>query len=183
MYERHPFRPLRRLGLRAAERWVVKRQEADGGWGGIQPPWVYSLMALDLQGYPLDHPVMRAGLEGLDAFTVQESEQRWLEACQSPVWDTALALIALADAGLEPGDPALVRPAHWLLDRQVTDVAGDWAVRRPQLPSRRLGVRVRATSTTPTSTTRPMVVLALRRAGHPDSERGRVRQSGSPSSG
>ena len=55
---------------RAAERWVVQRQEADGSWGGIQPPWVYSLMALQLQGYPLDHPVMRAGLDGLDAFTV-----------------------------------------------------------------------------------------------------------------
>ena len=70
VYERHPIAPLRRMGLRAAERWVVRRQEADGSWGGIQPPWVYSLMALHLQGYPLDHPVMRAGLDGLDAFTV-----------------------------------------------------------------------------------------------------------------
>ncbi len=143
VYERHPFRPLRRLGLRAAERWVVKRQEADGSWGGIQPPWVYSLMALDLQGYPLDHPVMRAGLDGLDAFTVQESEQRWLEACQSPVWDTALALIALADAGLEPGDPALVRlgavaarpPGHRCRRRLGRAPAAT--------AKRRLGVRVR----------------------------------------
>ena len=59
-YERHPLRPLRRIALARAERWIVRRQEADGSWGGIQPPWVYSLIALHLHGYPLDHPVMRA---------------------------------------------------------------------------------------------------------------------------
>ena len=46
----------------------MRRQEADGSWGGIQPPWVYSLMALHLRGYPLEHPVMQAGLEGLERF-------------------------------------------------------------------------------------------------------------------
>ena len=44
--------------LREAERWIVARQEADGSWGGIQPPMVYSTIALVLQGYPLDHPVV-----------------------------------------------------------------------------------------------------------------------------
>ena len=48
----------------AAAEWIVARQEADGSWGGIQPPWVYSLLALHLLGYPLDHPVMAAGLDG-----------------------------------------------------------------------------------------------------------------------
>jgi squalene-hopene/tetraprenyl-beta-curcumene cyclase len=96
LYERHPIRALRRAALTAAERWVVKRQEADGGWGGIQPPWVYSLIALHLQGYPLEHPVIRAGLAGLDGFTVDDGDEVWLEACQSPVWDTALAILALA---------------------------------------------------------------------------------------
>ena len=86
---------------------------------------------------------MRAGLDGLDTFTVQEPEQRWLEACQSPVWDTALAtLIALADGGLEPDDPALVRAAEWLLERQVSDVGGDWALQASGPASRRVGVRV-----------------------------------------
>ena len=55
-----PFRPLREHALARAERWIVQRQEADGSWGGIQPPWVYSLIALHLRGYPLDHPVMQA---------------------------------------------------------------------------------------------------------------------------
>jgi squalene-hopene/tetraprenyl-beta-curcumene cyclase len=132
-YEHAPLRLLRQLALRAAESWVVARQEADGSWGGIQPPWVYSLMALKLQGYPLTHPVMEAGLAGLDNFAVDDGTTRWLEACQSPVWDTALAMIALSDAGAPGEDPALRTAADWLLAREITDVVGDWTIRRPGL--------------------------------------------------
>ena len=137
-YERRPLGPLHRLALGRAERWVVRRQEADGSWGGIQPPWVYSLMALHLCGYPLEHPVMRRGLEGLDRFMVEDRDDsrgvgappglsRRLEACQSPVWDTALAMVALADGGLPGDDPAMLRAAEWLLGEEVT-TTGDWAV-------------------------------------------------------
>jgi len=145
-YERRPLAPLRRLALSRAERWIVRRQEADGSWGGIQPPWVYSLMALHLSGYPLEHPVIRRGLEGLDRFMVEDPGEdgpsrppgapsgpsRRLEACQSPVWDTALALVALADAGLPEEHPALLGAAEWLLGEEVRE-RGDWAVKRPQL--------------------------------------------------
>jgi squalene-hopene/tetraprenyl-beta-curcumene cyclase len=132
VYERRPLRLLRRHALAAAERWVVQHQEADGSWGGIQPPWVYSLIALRLRGYPLDHPVMRAGLKGFDTFTVRLGGMSWLEACQSPVWDTALAILALAEDA-PADDQDLIRAADWLLARQITDVAGDWAVRREGL--------------------------------------------------
>ncbi|HVX19905.1 MAG TPA: squalene--hopene cyclase [Acidimicrobiales bacterium] len=132
VYERRPVRWLRRLALRQAERWIVERQEADGCWGGIQPPWVYSLMALNVQGYSLDHPVMRAGIEGLDGFTVEDEKGRRIEACQSPVWDTCLAVTALADAGVPADHPAVARAAEWLVGEEVT-VAGDWQVRRPDL--------------------------------------------------
>jgi squalene-hopene/tetraprenyl-beta-curcumene cyclase len=145
-YERRPIGPLHRLALGRVERWIVRRQEADGSWGGIQPPWVYSLMALHLGGYPLEHPVMRRGLEGLDRFMVEDEDDargvgagresrplsHRLEACQSPVWDTALAMIALADAGVVPDDQAMVRAAEWLLGEEVTQT-GDWAVGRPGL--------------------------------------------------
>ncbi len=57
-YQRRPLTPLRRAALRRAGKWILERQEADGGWGGIQPPWVYSLIALDLLGYPPDHPAL-----------------------------------------------------------------------------------------------------------------------------
>jgi len=142
-YERRPLPPLRRLALDRAERWIVRRQEADGSWGGIQPPWVYSLMALHLCGYPLEHPVMRRGLEGLEGFMYEDRDDsrgvgapagpsRRLEACQSPVWDTALAIIALRDAGVAAEHPALVRAARWLLGEEVRG-RGDWSIARPRL--------------------------------------------------
>jgi squalene-hopene/tetraprenyl-beta-curcumene cyclase len=135
-YDRRRLRGLRELALRRAAEWIVARQEADGCWGGIQPPWVYSIIALHLLGYPLDHPVPAAALAGLERYTIREQTEqgpvRRLEACQSPVWDTALAVVALADAGL-PGDhPAQIRAARWLADEEVR-TRGDWAVRRPEL--------------------------------------------------
>jgi len=143
-YERRPIvGPLRRLALGRAERWIVRRQEPDGSWGGIQPPWVYSLIALHLCGYSLEHPVMRRGLEGLNRFMIEDEDDaraigappgrsRRLEACQSPVWDTALAMIALTDAGVAPDDPAMLCAAGWLLGEEVAQ-SGDWAVARPGL--------------------------------------------------
>ncbi|MBZ4323427.1 squalene--hopene cyclase, partial [Streptomyces sp. SCA2-4] len=120
-YRRVAVRPLRRAALNAAARWIVERQENDGCWGGIQPPAVYSVIALHLLGYDLDHPVLRAGLKSLDRFAVWHEDAdgepvRMIEACQSPVWDTCLATIALADAGLAPDHPALVKAADWMLD-------------------------------------------------------------------
>ncbi len=131
-YQRRAVGPLRRLALRRAERWIVRRQEADGSWGGIQPPWVYSLIALSLQGYAIDHPVMRAGLEGLDSFVIGDERGRRLEACQSPVWDTALSVVALADAGLPADHPAMARAGSWLAGEEVR-TPGDWSIRRPHL--------------------------------------------------
>jgi squalene-hopene/tetraprenyl-beta-curcumene cyclase len=133
-YERLPAKPLRRTALHRAERWILERQEADGCWGGIQPPWVYSLIALALLGRPVDDPAIARGLAGFDRYTVREDGMRWIEACQSPVWDTCLALQALADAGLPPDHEALTRAAGWLLREEIAH-RGDWAVRRPELPA------------------------------------------------
>ncbi len=135
-YQRRPVRALRELSMRRAAEWIVARQEADGSWGGIQPPWVYSLLALHLLGYPLEHPVLREGLAGLDGFLINELTSdgpvRRMEACQSPVWDTVLSVQALRDAGLPADHPALRCAADYLLDEEVR-VTGDWSVRRPNL--------------------------------------------------
>ncbi|MGY1708753.1 squalene--hopene cyclase [Geodermatophilus sp. SYSU D00758] len=135
-YERHPARPLRRLAVRRALRWIADRQEADGSWGGIQPPWVYSLLALRLAGGAEYRDVYEKGVAGLAGFLVHEPTPdgvvRRLEACQSPVWDTALALVALRDAGVDAGDPAVAAAGGWLLAEEVR-VRGDWAVRRRSL--------------------------------------------------
>jgi squalene-hopene/tetraprenyl-beta-curcumene cyclase len=137
-YERLPVKPARETALRRAAEWVIARQEADGCWGGIQPPWVYSLMALHALGYPLDHPVLEKGLAGWERFTVREDSPegpvRWIEACQSPVWDTALAVVALGDAGLPADDPAMCRAADWVLGEEILH-RGDWSVVRPDVPA------------------------------------------------
>jgi squalene-hopene/tetraprenyl-beta-curcumene cyclase len=140
-YERYrarlgPAAALRTAAMRRCADWIIARQERDGCWGGIQPPWVYSLLALHLLGYELDHPVIQRGLAGLTRFTVLEDGPdgpvRRLEACQSPVWDTALALVALGDAGLPGRHPALQSAARWLLAEEIRG-PGDWQVRRPGL--------------------------------------------------
>ena len=136
-YQRLPITPGRRAAMRRGAEWIVARQEADGGWGGIQPPWVYSIMALHLMGYPLQHPVLKAAIDGLEGFLVHEETPngriRRLEACQSPVWDTCLAVIALIDSGVRPDDDAVRQAGRWLLAEEIT-VPGDWCVRRPDLP-------------------------------------------------
>jgi squalene-hopene/tetraprenyl-beta-curcumene cyclase len=171
-YHRRPLRYLRERALRKAVGWILDRQEADGGWGGIQPPWVYSLIALHLRGHSLDSPAMQAGLDGLDGFTVHaetdEGPARWLEACQSPVWDTALALGALLDAGVAADDPDVVRAADWLLDEQITgrDRRGDWQIRRPELVSGGWAFEF-ANDTYPDIDDTAEIVLALRRVRHP----------------
>ena len=100
-------RRLRRQRARPRARsGSCRRQEADGGWGGIQPPWVYSIMAL--AAARLSARPSRAcaqALDGLDGFAIREDGVRRLEACQSPVWDTVLAMVALRDAGVAPDDP------------------------------------------------------------------------------
>ena len=165
-YSRRPVASLRRRALRAAERWVVDRQEADGSWGGIQPPWVWSIVSLHALGYPLDHPVIVRALAGLDSFTMEDEAGRRIEACQSPVWDTGLAVLALLDAGLEPGHDAVERGAHWLAGREVR-VRGDWAVKRPKLAPGGFPFEF-ANDNYPDVDDTAVVVIALRRAGIDD---------------
>ena len=154
-YEHLPWQPGRSRARRRLVDWIVERQEADGSWGGIQPPWVYSLIALRVEGMDLDHPVMQRGLRGLDGFAIADESGWRLQACMSPVWDTAWAVRALA-AVEHPGEAAAgakARAMRWLLQEQIPGrtapqrelarrrwgrrsphfaaFGGDWRVRRP----------------------------------------------------
>jgi squalene-hopene/tetraprenyl-beta-curcumene cyclase len=162
-YERRPIRPLRRKALRTAEQWIRDRQESDGSWGGIQPPWVWSLVALRALGHPLEDPTLAKGLAGLDTFTTEDEKGRRLEACQSPVWDTALAIIALLDAGFSPSDEPIARAARWLEGREVR-VRGDWSVRNPTLAPGGFPFEF-ANDNYPDVDDTAEVVMALRRSG------------------
>ena len=128
-YRRLPFHPFRQRARKAAEQWILAHQEADGSWGGIQPPWVYSLMALSALGHPLDHPALRKGLEGMhDRWMLHHADGRVrVQACLSPVWDTGLSLLALLESGVEPSASMVERAARWLLREEIR-VPGDWCV-------------------------------------------------------
>jgi len=125
---RQPWKHLRQRAVARIERWVIAHQEEDGSWGGIQPPWVYSLLALHILGHGLDDPVIARGLRGFEGFAHETEDMFWTESCLSPVWDTALAAIALRDAGLPADHPALVRTGRWLLSQQIFS-GGDWQVK------------------------------------------------------
>ncbi len=155
----------RRAALRRCADWIIARQEADGCWGGIQPPWVYSIMGLHLLGFGLDHPVIAKAISGLDRFTIRDEKGRRLEACQSPVWDTVLVMTGLADAGLPPEHPALVSSANWVLDEEIRQ-KGDWQVRRPGTPAGGWAFEFDNDNYADTDDTAE-VILALRRAEIP----------------
>jgi squalene-hopene/tetraprenyl-beta-curcumene cyclase len=114
---RAPRRPnaLRRKAQVTAERWIRERQEADGSWGGIQPPWVWGIIALGALGSRLDDPTLRKAVEGWQGFMVEDGDRLRPEACQSPVWDTGLAVLALRACGVPADHPQLVRAGEYLL--------------------------------------------------------------------
>src|SRR5947209_1161819 len=169
-FDDHPVPALRRRAVAKALRWILDRQEADGSWGGIQPPWVYSLLALHLTGAPLDSPAVKRGLAGLDRFTIREETPdgvvRRLEACQSPIWDTGLSVTALLDAGVPADDDAVDRAARWLVAEEVR-VRGDWSVQRPLLAPGGWAFEF-DNDLYPDTDDTAEVVLALRRTGVTD---------------
>ncbi|HEY7197461.1 MAG TPA: squalene--hopene cyclase [Gaiellaceae bacterium] len=129
-YGRARIQPGRERALDYAERWIIDRQELDGSWGGIQPPWVWSLIALACRGHGPDSPYLRRGLAGWNRFLVDEGDRLRPEACQSPVWDTALVLLGLHEAGRSVDEPDIRRAIDWMVAEEVRQ-RGDWAVRLP----------------------------------------------------
>ncbi len=125
----------RDAAVRHTLEWIIRHQDSDGGWGGIQPPWIYSLMALHAEGYQNDHPVMAKGLACLDdpGWRVDVGDATFIQATNSPVWDTILTLLAFDDAGAPAADSEAVEKAlDWVLKRQVL-VPGDWSVKLPHV--------------------------------------------------
>lgn len=129
LLDKQPFHPHREEAIKLCLEWIIERQEADGCWGGIQPPWVYSLIALNVEGYAIDHPVVAKGLEAFNApWAYQRDGGVYVQACMSPVWDTVLTLLALSDCGEDYQSGEAVRRAlSWVLREQVRD-GGDWQV-------------------------------------------------------
>ncbi|MEA5510367.1 squalene--hopene cyclase [Crocosphaera sp. UHCC 0190] len=120
--------PFRKKSLKAAERWILNHQQESGDWGGIMPPMLNSLIAFRVLNYDVADPSVQRGFEAIDRFSIEEEETYRLQACVSPVWDTAWAIRALTESGLPKDNFSLVKAGNWLLDKQCLDY-GDWAIK------------------------------------------------------
>jgi squalene-hopene/tetraprenyl-beta-curcumene cyclase len=129
LWERHGSEHIRQKAIREAERWMVERFEMSDGLGAIFPPMMYAVMALDVLGYSEDHPLRREAVRQFETLMVDDGRRFFFQPCFSPVWDTAIAMLALAEAGVDSRD-SLRRGADWLLSKEVRS-KGDWSVKRP----------------------------------------------------
>src|SRR6266850_10337 len=100
---RSPWKPLRRRAIARAIEWIIRHQDKNGQWGGIQPAMLNSVLALHAVGFAPEHPAMVSGVQGVDDFLVESGGTLMYQPCVSPNWDTALAAKALLDSGMDAG--------------------------------------------------------------------------------
>lgn len=131
-----PFFPrfTRRLAIRRAVDFVVTRLNGEDGLGGIFPAMANALMMFDALGYAPDHPHREICRTAIDKLLIVRDGQAYCQPCLSPVWDTGLATLALQEVGIDPGDEGrLAKAMDWLVERQITDVVGDWVSQCPNV--------------------------------------------------
>jgi squalene-hopene/tetraprenyl-beta-curcumene cyclase len=137
--ERFNIRPLRKLALKRAERWMLDRFENSDGLGAIYPGILNSIVALRCLGYSTDDPQVIRALDEFEKLGIEDagipdhSEPSFRMApCYSPVWDTAYAIFALGESGVPKDDPRMLKAADWILSKEVRQ-KGDWAVKVPKV--------------------------------------------------
>jgi squalene-hopene/tetraprenyl-beta-curcumene cyclase len=128
-WERHGLKSVRRHAMAKAKAWMIERLDHSDGLGAIYPPMMYAVMALDALGFAPDDPVRMEAVRQFDNLMVDDG-RFFFQPCFSPIWDTAIAAYALAQA--EPGNPGLERAADWILAREIRR-PGDWSVKRPKV--------------------------------------------------
>ncbi|MGB0064037.1 MAG: squalene--hopene cyclase [Terracidiphilus sp.] len=136
-FEAVHIRPLRKLALKRAEKWLLERLEMTDGLGAIYPAMLNAIVALRCLGYSEDDPqVIRArdefeklGIEQGPTPGMPEPTFR-MTPCMSPVWDTAQAVYALGEAGVPRNDTRMLKAVDWMLSKEVRH-KGDWAVKVP----------------------------------------------------
>jgi len=127
-YERLPWKPLRQRALREAKSWLLEHMERSEGLATIYPAMMNSIFALLAMGYGPDDPLTCRETREFSRFEIEENDTIRLQPCVSPVWDSAIAMVALEEAGVAPDDPALVKAADWILSKQILG-PGDWQVK------------------------------------------------------
>ncbi|HZB92815.1 MAG TPA: squalene--hopene cyclase [Stellaceae bacterium] len=113
--------------------FVRERLNGEDGLGAIYPAMANAVMMMDCLGFPQDDPALVTAKAALRKLLVLTPGRSYCQPCVSPIWDTALAAHALMEVGDAEADAAVGRALDWLAERQVLDVAGDWATWRPGL--------------------------------------------------
>ena len=109
---------------------MIERLEGSDGLAAIFPAMLNSLIALKALGYSDDHPeVLRAERE-LKRLEHETEHSLRIEPCFSPVWDTAIVAVALAESGIPTDNPALRRAGDWLISKEIR-FRGDWQYKNP----------------------------------------------------
>jgi squalene-hopene/tetraprenyl-beta-curcumene cyclase len=130
-----PFLPkkARQKAIETCVAWVKQRLNGEDGLGAIYPAMANTVMMYRTLGYAPDHPDAAIALKSVDKLVIDNGRDRaYCQPCLSPIWDTALAVHALLEAGAEPA--RIEKACDWLVDRQITKVVGDWADWRPDIP-------------------------------------------------
>ena len=129
----------RDLAIVKAKDWIIERLNGEDGLGGICPAMMAAYQALLLLGMPKDHELIVTGRKAIDKLLVINEHDAYCQPCLSPVWDTALAALALqeVDKGLDAINPvtnqSLTRAYEWLKSKQLSDEPGDWRISKPNL--------------------------------------------------
>ncbi|MDE2200691.1 MAG: squalene--hopene cyclase [Rhodospirillales bacterium] len=124
---------LRARAIARAVDFVTPRLNGEDGLGGIYPAMANAAMMFDTLGMPADHPDAAIVWQALHKLLVIAPDRAYCQPCLSPVWDTALAGHAVAEAD-SAAAPAVAAANHWLRGKQILDVAGDWKQARPHAP-------------------------------------------------
>ena len=158
----------RRRAIDKAMNFTRTRLNGEDGLGGIFPAIANSIMALDALGASRNDPEYATARRAVRKLLLVNNGDAMCQPCLSPVWDTALAALALMEAG-EQDSPAIGQAARWLVGRQITDVVGDWADARPDTPPGGWPFQY-ANDFYPDTDDSAAVIMALKRSGDPECE-------------
>ncbi len=153
----------RQPALRAAIDFMQPRLNGEDGLGGIFPAMANAVMALDTLGYARDHSDLADAMRAVKRLLIRRRDIAFCQPCLSPIWDTSLAIHALLEAGEPPRGQSISTACEWLLDREISDRAGDWSWRRPHVPPSGWAFQYRNDHYTDVDDT-AVVVMALHRA-------------------
>jgi squalene-hopene/tetraprenyl-beta-curcumene cyclase len=127
-------RAMRERATRRAEQWVSDRLNGEDGLGAIFPALVNALESMVLRGVAADDPRRVTAKRALQKLLVDNGSSAYCQPCVSPIWDTALAALAMQYSGEKSAMAAADRSLDWLMERQLLDEPGDWQIQRPTLP-------------------------------------------------